>query len=68
MCLGLYPKSCKLYFDTCELLFEMLVAAFHRIVDDILVANTYFKILINPSKVCVENFGDVVQLATDAAG
>ena len=40
---------------------------FHGIVDEVLIVEELFKILINVAKVGIEDFADVIQLATDAA-
>ena len=41
--LGLHPKSCKLYFDTCKSLFGDHVAGFSVVVDEILAVEIFFR-------------------------
>ena len=44
------------------------MSSFNRVVHEVLVIEGYFQYLINVSKVSIQNFGEVVQLATDSAG
>ena len=46
----------------------MLVVAFYSVVYEIVVIKGFFKILINTVEVGIEDFCDVVQLTTNAAG
>ena len=53
--LRLHLQFCKLCLDAWELLFQVLMLDIHNIVDDILIAEQLFKILINIAKIVIQN-------------
>ena len=44
------------------------MAGFHQVVDEALVVEGFFKILIDAVEVGFQDIGDVIWLATDAVG
>ena len=50
------------------MLFSFLVTGFHSIVVEVLIREGFLQILIDAVEVAIENYNNVVQLTTDAAG
>ena len=68
MGLELYCKSGKFLFDTFKFIFGYPVAGFHGILNDVLVVEGCFKILIKATKVSILDFRNIIQPTANAVG
>ena len=66
--LGLHSKSCEVHFNSYKSLFKVQMTGLHAIVHQILVVEEFFEVLVYAVEISVKDFGNVVLLATDAAG
>ena len=66
--LGLYHKSCQLYFNTSEALFGCQVVGFHAVINEVVVVEAFLEVLVYVCKVGVQYLSNLIQLLTNTSG